>query len=190
MPKTKQLEKCKHPNSRKTKALAKQIKKQSKRDKSKLVGNIKLNLLGEKVLWFQQNLDPECKKCSPRDVEVLVSNYLARFNEELEQIRLKHSIGDRKNRQHASREDIIKLTVKREIEEYNTCGIEIPNILDPVQFDLLKTWNGELRYLQNFKLRRFSKKILDEEAILGNKKISVNNKKMCTDISENVEECL
>jgi hypothetical protein len=45
------------------------------------------------------------------------------FNEELEQIRLKHSVGNRKNRQHASREDIIRLTLLREEEEFNTCGL-------------------------------------------------------------------
>lgn len=82
-----------------------------------------MNLLGEKILWLQQNLDLEWKICTSQDVEALILKYLARFNEELEQIQLKHSIGDRKNRQHASREDVIKLTIKREAEEYNTCGL-------------------------------------------------------------------
>lgn len=49
--------------------------------------------------------------------------YLKRFDEELEHIQSKHSIGHRKNRQHASREDVIKLTKKHEEEEYKTCGI-------------------------------------------------------------------
>ncbi|RLU25151.1 hypothetical protein DMN91_003243 [Ooceraea biroi] len=50
--------------------------------------------------------------------------YIGRNDEELEQITLKHSIG-RRNRQHASREDIIRMTKKREQEEFNTCGIGI-----------------------------------------------------------------
>lgn len=50
--------------------------------------------------------------------------YLNRFDEEVEQIKLKHSIGKRKNnRQHANREDIIKLTQLQEYEWYRTCGI-------------------------------------------------------------------
>lgn len=54
---------------------------------------------------------------------ILFFRYLARFNDELEQIRIKHSVGNRKNRQHASREDIINMTIQRETEEFNTCGI-------------------------------------------------------------------
>lgn len=54
--------------------------------------------------------------------------YLGRFDEELEQIKLKHSIGKRKNnRQHASREDIIMLTKLQEREWYRTCGIGKPH---------------------------------------------------------------
>ncbi|CAH1154759.1 unnamed protein product [Phaedon cochleariae] len=162
-PKIKQLEKCKHPNSRKTRALTKQIKKQQIRQKHKLSSNIKLNLIGEKLLWFKDQVDPQWAICSPQQVDKLIAKYLSRFDEELEQINIKHSIGHRKNRQHASREDIINLTIKREKEEFNTCGIEMPNLLDLVQFNLLRTWNGELRFLQNFKLRMFSKKTLEEE---------------------------
>ncbi|XP_019874672.1 translation machinery-associated protein 16 homolog [Aethina tumida] len=171
MPKIKQLEKCKHPNSRKTKALAKQMKKQSVKDKNKHLGNIKLNILGEKLLWFRDHLNPEWTCCTPNQVHELIQSYIDRFNEELEQIKLKHSIGNRKNRQHASRQDIINLSIKRETEEFNTCGIEIPDLLDVEQFNRLKEWNGELRFLQNFKLRRFSKNILKEE----NKKLPKTN---------------
>lgn len=55
--------------------------------------------------------------------------YLKRFDEELEHIQSKHSIGHRKNRQHASREDVIKLTKKHEEEEYKTCGIGNKNTI-------------------------------------------------------------
>lgn len=41
----------------------------------------------------------------------------------MEQINIKRSIGSKRNRQHASREDIIRMTKEREKEEYNTCGI-------------------------------------------------------------------
>ena len=49
--------------------------------------------------------------------------YIARNDEELEQIQIKHSIGGRKNRQHANREDILIMNKKNDTEEYNTCGI-------------------------------------------------------------------
>ncbi|CAH1112100.1 unnamed protein product [Psylliodes chrysocephalus] len=162
MPKIKQMEKLKHPNSRKTKTLVKQIQKQKSREKGKLSTNIKLNVQGEKFVWFRDKFEPEWTVCTPNLLEELIKKYLSRFDEELEQIRIKHSIGNRKNRQHANREDIIKMTVKREFEDFNSCGIELPNLLDPLQFNQLKNWNGELRFLQNFKLRKFSKRTLEE----------------------------
>lgn len=99
-----------------------------------------------------------------------------RFDDELEQICLKHSIGGRKNRQHASREDILRMNIKRELEEYNTCGIEIPNFLDKNNFLLVRQWNGELRYLQNIKLKRYGKKHL--EALINNAKTVVDKNRI------------
>ncbi|XP_046742657.1 uncharacterized protein LOC124409213 [Diprion similis] len=150
---------------------------------------------------------------------------MARHDKELEQINIKHSIGGRKNRQHASREDILRMTKKNEEAEYDTCGIgsssnirpcfqvvhyfgnlsksikilaiqleaeycdaldllfdgiqcqrieewrmndvsfrsslietsEIPDIFNPAQCEMLRNWDGELRYLPNFKFTRFGK---------------------------------
>ncbi|EEZ99432.1 translation machinery-associated protein 16 [Tribolium castaneum] len=161
MPKAAVISQCKHPNSRKTNALVKQIKKTKAREKIKQNSNIKLNLLGEKILWFRDNLEPDCSSYSPKKALGLVEKYLSRFDEELEQIKLKHSIGNRKNRQHASREDIIKLTMKTEKEEFNTCGLEIPDLLNTQQYRLLKEWNGELRFLPKFKLKRYNRKALE-----------------------------
>ncbi|XP_044756712.1 translation machinery-associated protein 16 homolog [Coccinella septempunctata] len=155
MTKVKDISQCKHPCSRKTRALQRQIKKATTKEKKKIHGSIKQNLIGEKLLWFQEHLQ-QVELLTPDHAEELIHMYLGRFNEELEQISIKHSIGNRKNRQHASREDIIKLTIKREEEEFRTCGIEIPDLLNQDQLNLLRTWNGELRYLPNFKLKRYS----------------------------------
>ncbi|XP_054268982.1 translation machinery-associated protein 16 homolog [Macrosteles quadrilineatus] len=150
-----------HPNSRKVRQLTKQAKKESARKKSKMVHQMKLNVTGEKFLWFQNNLPADVSEISHGEIASLIEKYLGRFDEELEQIQLKHSVGQRKNnRQHASREDVIKLTKKQEEEEYNAAGIELPNLLLPVQVEFLRRWNGELRFLQQFKLRRFSREFL------------------------------
>ncbi|XP_045465516.1 translation machinery-associated protein 16 homolog [Harmonia axyridis] len=156
MTKVKDISECKHPCSRKTRALQRQIKKTNVKEKKKLQGSIKNNLIGEKLLWFQEQIQQIETSLTPAVVEELILRYLNRFNEELEQIAIKHSIGNRKNRQHASREDIIKLTKNREEEEFKTCGLEIPDLLNTEQANLLRTWNGELRYLPNFKLKRYT----------------------------------
>nr|CAD7204718.1 unnamed protein product [Timema douglasi] len=66
------LKKVIHPKSRKTQALAKQVKKVSAREKTKLVHHMKQNLLGEKLLWFRDNLEPEAAVYSPRLVVQLI----------------------------------------------------------------------------------------------------------------------
>lgn len=156
----KQLNKLKHPKSRKTQSLTKKLKKSEKKEQNKLGTHIKQNLIGEKLLWFQKRL-PEAPILTKKQVLVLMEEYLSRFDEELEQIALKNSVGKRKNRQHAGREDVLNMNRKREKEEFLTCGLEMPDLLDHHQVQVLKEWNGELRYLQNFKLTRIAKKHLE-----------------------------
>ncbi|XP_066994122.2 translation machinery-associated protein 16 homolog [Anabrus simplex] len=165
MPKTIQKElnkvtKLIHPRSRKMAKLSKQSKRIASREKTKLVHHMKQNMLGEKLLWFRDHLPADVHRCTPQMVMDLIRLYLKRFDDELEQIALKHSVGNRKNRQHASREDIIKLTLLQEEEQFASCGLEMPDLLNPVQLEVLRTWNGELRFLQNFKLQRYSRKSL------------------------------
>ncbi|KAI5712424.1 hypothetical protein M8J75_008244 [Diaphorina citri] len=152
-----------HPNSRKAKQLSKQTHKALSRDKSKMQTYMKQNLLGEKLLWFQEHINPEMKEMTAETLDELIRLYLARFDEELEQIQLKHSVGQRKNRQHASREDVLVSSKKREMEEYLGCGIELVDVFIPKQLELLKSWTGELRYLPNFVLKRFNKSNLQKK---------------------------
>lgn len=161
MPKIKKnLDKLKHPNSRKTLTLAKKLNRNEKKDQTKLGTHIKQNLLGEKIIWFKERIPEDCAVLSKEQILELIETYLGRFDEELEQIALKNSIGQRKNRQHASREDIINITKKTELEEFDTCGLELPDFFNHQQMDVLRKWDGELRFLQHFKLRRFSRKQL------------------------------
>ncbi|CAL7934108.1 unnamed protein product [Xylocopa violacea] len=149
-----------HPNSRKSIAIAKRAKKITNRQKAKLSGLIKQNLIGEKMLWIKEHMVPDVCPYTPELTARLLEMYIARNDEEMEQIVIKRSIGGRRNRQHASREDMIRMTKEREQEEYDTC--EIPDILNTSQCNMLRNWNGELKYLTNFKFRRFGKKHLDE----------------------------
>ncbi|XP_012276326.1 translation machinery-associated protein 16 [Orussus abietinus] len=151
-----------HPNSRKTAAIIKKNKKVSNRQKSKLGKVISQNIVAEKMMWLRDHMTPNVSPYTPELTAELLQLYIARHNEELDQIAIKHSIGGKRMRQHASREDILRMTKAREQEEYDTCGIEIPDVLNSTQCDLLRTWEGELRYLPNFKFRRFGKKHLKE----------------------------
>ncbi|XP_076765966.1 translation machinery-associated protein 16 [Xylocopa sonorina] len=151
-----------HPNSRKSIAIARRAKKITNRQKAKMSGLIKQNLIGEKMLWMKEHMVPDVCPYTPELTAQLLEMYIARNDEEMEQIVIKRSIGGRRNRQHASREDVIRMTKEREQEEYDTCGIEIPDILNTSQCNMLRNWDGELKYLTNFKFRRFGKKHLNE----------------------------
>lgn len=154
------LEKLKHPNSRKTITMAKKMKKNEKKDQNKIGTYIKHNLIGEKIMWFKERIPENCNVLTKEQTLAIIQTYLARFDEELAQIALKNSVGQRKSRQHASREDVINITKKKEHEEFETCGLEMPNLMDAQQMTVLKEWNGELRYLQHFKLKRIARKHL------------------------------
>ncbi|XP_075983684.1 translation machinery-associated protein 16 homolog [Anticarsia gemmatalis] len=161
MPKVKHsIDKLKHPNSRKTLKVISKMKRNEKKDQNKVGTHIKQNLIGEKILWFKERIPEGCVVLNKEQTLELIEEYLARFDEELEQIAIKNSVGQRKNRQHASREDIINITKKQELEEFETCGIEMPDLLDHQQMEVLRNWNGELRFLQHFKLRRIARKHL------------------------------
>ncbi|KAL1465807.1 hypothetical protein WDU94_005347 [Cyamophila willieti] len=163
--KTVSVNKISHPNSRKVKQLTKQSHKVASRDKSKMQTYMKQNLFGEKLLWFQEHIDPDTKEMTPEYLDELCTVYLARFDEELELIQQKHSVGQRSQatRQHASREDVLVSTKKRELEEYLGCGIELVDVFNSKQLELLKYWTGELRYLPNFVLKRFNKSSLEKK---------------------------
>lgn len=53
----------------------------------------------------------------------LYFSYLARFNEEIETIKLKQSISKNRANQHASRLSILKMNIEREKGEYDGAGI-------------------------------------------------------------------
>ena len=50
---------------------------------------------------------------------------MERFDKELEQIKIKRLVGGGQHRahQHASREDVINMTIERERQEFESCGL-------------------------------------------------------------------
>ncbi|KAK7597869.1 hypothetical protein V9T40_010094 [Parthenolecanium corni] len=149
--------KINHPNSRKAQQYVKFKNKEAKRDKKKLTHFVKLNSQGEKVLWFRDNLDPEAEQCTPFMVDELIEKYLGRFDEEMSLIQ---SVKPYEQQKYASRRDQIRHIMEDERNEYNGCGFEIPDILNKTHLEALRKWTGELRYLQNIPLVRYSKTYL------------------------------
>ncbi|XP_060850494.1 translation machinery-associated protein 16 [Rhopalosiphum padi] len=142
-----------HPNSRKTKQLIKTKHKIAFRDKKKYVNLAKPSSLCEKLIWFRDNIDNTIEQYTQDTLSSLIEKYLSRFDHEASIIKARHK--DKGNRRFASREDVIRHTIEREREEYNTAGIEVPNILEASQLLYLRTWDGDIKYLPNIKIIRF-----------------------------------
>ncbi|XP_073830944.1 translation machinery-associated protein 16 homolog [Musca autumnalis] len=157
----KELEKCKHPNSRKTKALSKKARRQNNKHKQRLGHAIKSNLMGEKLTWFLEHIEEGRKHpLTPTEFEELIELYLKRFDEELEQIALKQSISKNRANQHKAREDVIKITLEKEINEYKAGGMEMLNLCDPFKFKSLLDWDGSAINVQHLKLDLVSHNML------------------------------
>ena len=99
-----------HPKSRKAKKLHNKEQRKLKLSGKVTVGGQRLQILGEKLLWFHENLNvilnsgEEGKESvTKQDMLELIEAYIIRNQEELEQIKLKNSIGSgqfRKRNQH------------------------------------------------------------------------------------------
>ena len=95
----------------------------------------------------------------------LITGMMGRFDEELEQIQLKKSIGKNRRHQHSTREDSLRQTLAAEKAEFEGCGLEMPDLGDEANYKYFLNWNGELRFVQNIKLRRYRRKELEAESM-------------------------
>ncbi|XP_060772558.1 translation machinery-associated protein 16 isoform X2 [Neoarius graeffei] len=123
----------------------------------------RLNLIGEKLLWFQSQLDSKKLEYSKQDACEIIERYLHRFDGELEQIELVNSIKGRQGRLHFSRENVIKQTMERERAQYEGNGFEIPDIINSEHLKTFRVWNGDLKKLPNIKMRKVSAKGLEKK---------------------------
>lgn len=164
MPKTargKPAEKVVHPYSRKAAYLAREECRLRRKERQKTEKAARLNNIGEKLLWFQSQLDPAKATYTKKDACDIIERYLHRFDSEIEQIELTNGIKGRQGRLHGAREAVIKQTVERERAQFEGVGFEIPDIINAKHLRTFREWTGDLKKLPNIKLRKVSNKGLD-----------------------------
>lgn len=123
----------------------------------------KANILGEKFAWFTEALEDTSEAITAERFLDLMDKYLNRFDEELEQIRLKQSISKNRSHQHFSRESAIKMTVEKDTADYNGGGTMFLDLCDPAQFHAFKEWNGNAMALQHIKMCLITKKFIENK---------------------------
>ncbi|XP_015239376.1 PREDICTED: translation machinery-associated protein 16 [Cyprinodon variegatus] len=164
MPKSqrgKGADKVVHPYSRKAAYLNREEVRLKRKERMKNEKATRLSHIGEKLTWFQSQLDPNKTCYTKKDACEIIESYLHRFDSELEQIELVNGIKGRQGRLHGAREAIIKQTVERERALFDGVGIEIPDIINTKQLKMFREWTGDLRKLPNIKMRKISNKALD-----------------------------
>ncbi|XP_067106224.1 translation machinery-associated protein 16 [Osmerus mordax] len=147
-----------HPYSRKAAYLAREEIRLEKKDKQKTEKATRLNSIGEKLLWFQGQLDSTKTTYNKQDACDIIERYLHRFDSELEQIELVNGIKGRQGRLHGARETVIMQTVERERAQFDGNGFEIPDLINAKHLKTFSAWSGDLKKLPNIKLRKFSSK--------------------------------
>uniref|UniRef100_A0A182TPG3 AB hydrolase-1 domain-containing protein n=1 Tax=Anopheles melas TaxID=34690 RepID=A0A182TPG3_9DIPT len=131
------------------------------REKTKLGHAAKANIVGKKLAWFAERLLERQDPLMPAEYEALVDEYLQRFDQELEQIKIVQSIGKHRATQHAAREAVIKTTIETEKLNFNAGGgIELPDLCDAINFKLFQEWDGSAASIQHLKLKFISRKAL------------------------------
>lgn len=133
------------------------------REKTKLGYAAKANILGEKFGWFSEQLEDVDGPLTPEQFLQSFESYLRRFDEEIEQIKLKQSISKGRSHQHFSRESAIRMTLERETNEFNGGGIQFMDLCDELQFRAFKEWDGNAMSLQHLKLELISKKFIENK---------------------------
>ncbi|XP_034543465.1 translation machinery-associated protein 16 [Notolabrus celidotus] len=159
--KGKPAEKAVHPFSRKAAYLAREEIRLKKKERQKNDKATRLSGTGEKLLWFQGQLDPEKTIYNKKEACDIIERYLKRFDSELEQIELMNGIKGRQGRLHGAREAVIKQSIERERSQYESVGFEIPDIINAKHLKTFREWNGDVKKLPNIKLRKISNKGLD-----------------------------
>ncbi|KAM4750568.1 translation machinery-associated protein 16 [Anableps anableps] len=167
MPKTqrsKAADKVVHPFSRKAAYLNREEVRLKRKERMKSEKATRLSNMGEKLLWFQTQLDPNKTNYTKKDACEIVERYLHRFDSELEQIELVNGIKGRQGRLHGAREAAIQQTVERERAQFEGVGLEIPDIINTKHLKTFRDWTGDLKKLPNIKMRKVSSKVLDTKA--------------------------
>ena len=177
-----------HPNSRHASQIARQSHHDVKKQKSKLDTTAKQEQLRQRLQWFQDHMDPEKSSFTKHDLAVMITDYLNRFKDELEQISIINSVGNRQTKQHVARETAIRWTEERENYEFEGVGIEVPDLINGKCLNYFRSWTGEIRYFPNIKLRKIRKSDLNVETNKDEDKDSEKELPDYDDVAVNSEE--
>lgn len=154
-----------HPNSRKAQQLARKKIHKDKVNARKKELSLKLKTKLEKLSWFREKLcDVKADRLAPAELSALIEQYFRRFDHELQHVDNIEQVRGTVT-QFKGRLDAIKMTLEKEVRDYNSCGIEMPDLLSTDAYKLFMDWDGSsVSYLPKISMRVFSKAMLEKQA--------------------------
>lgn len=151
-----------HPNSRKAQQIGrKQIHKNKVQERKKELSQ-KLKIKLDKLAWFHSNLPDANTEVSPSDFQGLIERYLHRFDDEIEYVRSIEQIRGNTT-QYSGRMDAIKMTLEKDNRDYDTCGLEVPDLLNLEVCNIFREWDGSsVAYFPKIAMKMYSRAMLDK----------------------------
>lgn len=121
----------------------------------------------ERLRWFQMRLKPDTVKYSPNDMLQFISAYLNRFTIDVQSLKKQlqeRSPSNKNTSLNASKKALIAMEaiIKQEAEEFDSCGLEVPDLMNGKDLKQLQEWDGSAIQVQHFRLKRMRRKNLEE----------------------------
>lgn len=141
---TKQLNKKKtllHPKGRKAQLLARASLRDERINKKKLIHSMKKSEETLIVDFFQEFINSpaqlEVESFQLEDMKDLITTFIARDNDELEQLKAER----RANRPASKKQDLLESRIKHETHVFET-GWKVPDLRTLENVKKLRAWNG------------------------------------------------
>ncbi|KAG0263047.1 hypothetical protein DFQ27_001979 [Actinomortierella ambigua] len=138
-----------HPSSRRAQQVMRVVLRKDRLEQRHRERVHLSNPIAERILWFRYAVSDEIESLTRPEMHQLIDEYLARNNEELEQLKALHRPG--KVRPKAAREDLLAALIEREHKEY-VSGIEIPDFTSPKNVKLLRAWEGDMNSVKRIRM--------------------------------------
>ncbi|KAJ3039546.1 hypothetical protein HDV00_012122 [Rhizophlyctis rosea] len=150
-----------HPYSRKAVQARRALNRAETIEKKASGRNVERTRRVERTLWFKFAVPEDINVATPELVHDIIQQYIGRNDEEIAKLRATL----RKNRPRPARLDLLETLRAKDLQEYATSGIDMPNLTDAKNLNLLRSWEGDYNNMDNIKTVRVRDpiKILEEE---------------------------
>ncbi|KAJ3278217.1 hypothetical protein HK104_002552 [Borealophlyctis nickersoniae] len=139
-----------HPYSRKATQARRALNRQATIGKKAAERNTERSRLVDRTVWFKYALAEDITCATMAQVHDIILSYISRNDDEIE--KLKSNL--RKGRPRPARLELLETLRGKDLQEYATGGIELPDLTDAKNLSLFRAWEGDYNALDKIKFVR------------------------------------